>query len=331
MARIKLLKAAEAGNIEKIKECLANPRTNPFVSDNSGHMPLDLACMHGHLAAVKLLWEKYHIGADLKSKALYYACIKNHPDIVAYLLKDPDIQQELKTVPGVTFRFLPLACERGFLDVAKLLCQRYPLDINKKNIAGYTPIHLACLHGHTAIVTHLLSYPKIDLSTTNTIDTALSCLNTACSATNSNPQIVAALLFSYDQHKIPIPSDLSSADPMIHGWLREKDLVSRRKSILPYVPIELRRAAAQLFAQTIFLCDGFLAIRGASLTTPAGRFFQQLMTLPMDMQIVLCNRTFGLPANTIPSALSEQAFRAEAHPSAYPATSQTHGQDRLGH
>ena len=70
--------------------------------------------------------------------------------------------------------------------------------------------------------------------------------------------------------------------------------------------------AALLYATVIFHCDGLLRIREEC---PAAgwffqsRFFSVVSRLPMDLQMAMCNRFYGVSADIIPAALSEPAFR----------------------
>lgn len=64
-----------------------------------------------------------------------------------------------------------------------------------------------------------------------------------------------------------------------------------------------------MFSLTVYLCDDFLQFKkDADVTSPAARILAILKELPMDLQMVFCNRMFGLSKNNISSKLSEAAF-----------------------
>lgn len=77
------------------------------------------------------------------------------------------------------------------------------------------------------------------------------------------------------------------------------------------VRVELRFSeefAAEVFALVVFLCDGLLEIKD-SIMTGAARFFRMAQSLPMELQMVLCRRVVGSPADNIPGNHRELAFR----------------------
>ena len=51
---------------------------------------------------------------------------------------------------------------------------------------------------------------------------------------------------------------------------------------------------SDLFALVIFLSDDLLVVNAASsLNSKAARFFEMTQRLPMELQMMLCNRVFG--------------------------------------
>jgi len=79
----------------------------------------------------------------------------------------------------------------------------------------------------------------------------------------------------------------------------------------------LDELAAEIFALTVFLCDGLLQIKLAPLSsaTPrpfAPRFFSIAAKLPMELQMLLCHRVVCSMKQTILYKDSEAAFRSLA-------------------
>jgi len=69
--------------------------------------------------------------------------------------------------------------------------------------------------------------------------------------------------------------------------------------------------AAELFAVIIFLCDGILRLN-QTIPAPATRFFGIASQLPMELQMILCHRTFGSGKQNIVNKDSEAAFKGLA-------------------
>ena len=92
----------------------------------------------------------------------------------------------------------------------------------------------------------------------------------------------------------------------------EVDPVTTRQQLreLP----ELRDSfISDLFALVIFLCDGFLRVRAKSPTSSpfnkAARFFLIVQLLPIELQMMLCNRMFGSRKDSVLTKHSELAFK----------------------
>lgn len=62
----------------------------------------------------------------------------------------------------------------------------------------------------------------------------------------------------------------------------------------------------------VFLADGYFKIRedqrGEEIAR-AKRFFKMASTLPMDLQMALCNRRFGLGGLIVKVKFSEKGFK----------------------
>jgi len=69
---------------------------------------------------------------------------------------------------------------------------------------------------------------------------------------------------------------------------------------------------ADVFAMTVFLCDGFFRLTESSQEAGRGRavhFFHILRQLPMDAQMAVCNRLEGRVSNVISVRESERALK----------------------
>ena len=87
-----------------------------------------------------------------------------------------------------------------------------------------------------------------------------------------------------------------------------KRFSENQEQIRQEIRIELGLAyidAAELFATIVFLCDSYFAIKSDN---KAARFFRIIRTIPMEIQMVVCNRVYGSKKETILSSDSEKAF-----------------------
>jgi hypothetical protein len=67
--------------------------------------------------------------------------------------------------------------------------------------------------------------------------------------------------------------------------------------------------AADLFALLVFACDDYLQLQPNGEDTKEKAFFRIGMKLPMDLQMVLCNRTFGWGSSIVSQKDSEASFK----------------------
>ena len=72
--------------------------------------------------------------------------------------------------------------------------------------------------------------------------------------------------------------------------------------------IKLIAKAAEIFALTVFLSDDFLTVSEKGISKEK-RFFQIIENLPMELQMVLCQRSIGCSKINIPTKDSEPAFK----------------------
>lgn len=84
--------------------------------------------------------------------AIYMACFKNNYELVKYLLENGADPSKLCTNESTP---LHICCERGFIDVLKLLWTMRQDLIYFKDADGQTPLHIACLWSYMDIVQYL--------------------------------------------------------------------------------------------------------------------------------------------------------------------------------
>jgi len=184
----KLLRAAAAGDVAEVKQCL-NSGADVNVKDDKGQTPLVLASASGHTAIASILLDKradpnlqsndgltalmnashknytdlvrllVQKGANVNLRttqgvpALTYAAIGGHPEVIRELLAR-GAEIDAKTANGITA--LSAASYNGKHEVAKALLEK-KADPNAKTNELQTPLILAARQGHLEIAKLLLS------------------------------------------------------------------------------------------------------------------------------------------------------------------------------
>ena len=147
---IQLIKAAENGNIDKVK-ALIKQGANIDTTDNNRATPLHWASANGHKDTVSLLIGK---GADIdaadnnRATPLHWASANGHKDTVSLLIgkgADIDAADNNRATP------LHWASANGHKDTVSLLIGE-EADIDAKNNNGGTPLHDASWKGHIIVV-----------------------------------------------------------------------------------------------------------------------------------------------------------------------------------
>jgi len=94
------------------------------------------------------------------------------------------------------------------------------------------------------------------------------------------------------------------------------DLIDEYEHDLVAVRHRLRRQPGlreyfigHLFALVVFYADSFAVINDRTARSDTKRFFGITSQLPLDLQMVLCNRIFGSPRDIILSSDSEPGFQ----------------------
>jgi hypothetical protein len=93
-----------------------------------------------------------------KRTLLFYASSHNHPYIVSYLLKQPNIQPNKSDVFNITP--LWIASHLGYTDVVSILIGYRGTRVNQLNMKGQTPLITAVCGGHYTVITELLKNPR---------------------------------------------------------------------------------------------------------------------------------------------------------------------------
>ena len=135
---ISILKAAQEGNIEAVKQHLA-AGADVNAKDENGWTPLNSAAVKGRNQIVKLLIEK---GADLNAGTpLIFAATDGHMEVVELLIANgADVNAKTNDQLGGTA--LHMTSNLGHKKAVELLVAA-GADVNAKMLHGMTPLHFA--------------------------------------------------------------------------------------------------------------------------------------------------------------------------------------------
>ena len=164
----KLIKYAEAGNLEKLHDLLGRG-VDVNVKSGHGNTALAWASNSGHLEVVRALLNDEGVDVNIKddagATALYYASYMGHVEVVRALLNHEGVDVNIMDYDGCTA--LILAIEKGHLEVVRALLKHEAVDVNIKDCDGTTALISACLGGHSEVVSALLNHHRVDVNIKN--------------------------------------------------------------------------------------------------------------------------------------------------------------------
>ena len=338
----RLWRACDEGDLARVQLLTADPAVDVnFVGFERGDTPLIRACRKGHTGIVEHLVAHPRVNVELKNAAggspFFLACQENHLDLVRLLGKDPRIDVNALTHLLVTP--FSIACEKGHVEVVTELLADPRIDVVKVDESMQSPFQMACGWGNSAIVALLLADPRVDVLQCDHTD--FSPFRVACEGNHGD---TVSLLLEDDRIdlKSPILGDYTTLAALVdldslsivqrilasgrhvetpfmgEGESATKDLVTNFEDNPDLVRWQLRQLPrfrekyiGQTFALIVLLCDQFFTLTEAE--SQAQRFFAMARLLPMDLQMVLCNRLYSSPRDIVLRKHSEPGFRRHLH------------------
>lgn len=133
------LLAAEQGNLNQLKTLLTQD-IDINISDHQGRTAIILASLNQHYECVSLL---ITAGVDINKQdricrnPFLLSCLNNDVKLLQLLLAaKPDLNR-LTRFGGVG---LTPACEKGHLEIVKILLTKTDINVNHTNFVGWTPL-----------------------------------------------------------------------------------------------------------------------------------------------------------------------------------------------
>ena len=326
--------ACHLGHLEYVEELLQDDRVDVNLPQFEGASPLLACAENSAMDVVRLLLRHHNIDPNLAdyngSSPLMVACGFQNEELTRLLLADPRCNQG-EDAPGGFTPFHEL-CESGNLTLARLFLEQGLRGVNLRRTDGRTPLLSCCLHNRTEILKHLLLHcPDVD---------AVSPLDKEASIKAAGQPFWTHFLNGFAQDWIT-PRDIAIAK----GHTEIADILdffvedpARCRRVLGKQLGITGRLIADTFALVVFVCDDFYTLRGNRATTSAAttatsatsattwpkildtaegssklegatRYLQIASQLHLDLQMVLCNRTWGLARDLIPCQEREAAFK----------------------
>jgi len=201
-----------------------------------------------------------------------------------------------------------VACQNGYHDVVALLLGDKRINTMALTDDNTSPLWMASQNGHLAVVELLLVSGR-------ELDTKIKSRDSPAAWGNKTAIEIARLQGS-SQSEPEEDHPRIKYCPLIVSLLESFEAnpaaVRRQLRELPHLRDPF---IGNVFALVVFLCDGLLRVKkvkakatGASASSSSERFFWVASRLPMELQMLLCNRVFGSRKEVVLTKYSEPAF-----------------------
>ena len=201
----------------------------------------------------------------------------------------------------------------GILDV---LLAHPRIDVNSKNQLGTTPLMHACTEGKVLQTIKLLDHKDIDVNLTdNTGCTALwwavyygrkECVTWLIAIRGSELHVdVSTYGFYASKHAASI-SKHNETMRLLKRFIDNKEaIIHEARGLLNLLPGYI----ATTFALIVSTCDGYFTLYDEEDESRETRFFRICQKLPMELQMVICNRVYKSSRDLVLSGDSMPAFK----------------------
>jgi len=214
------------------------------------------------------------------------------------------------------YTLLHYACsENSRSSVIPLLMAHPDIDLNVKEVNGWTPFYIAC-SGHTSCVGEMLKDSRVKLNERSHSGRTPLFWAARCGCLG----VIKTWIASGREIDLGKPGDVDKTDAIggakKYGNTETASLLERFKEN-PVGTIHVARVelgwydelAAKMFAMVIFVSDGLLQTKDTTPPSPAATFFSVVKLLPLELQMLICYKAVGSNKEIILSTFSEIAFR----------------------
>jgi len=242
------------------------------------------------------------------------ASASNDLDALKALQRD-NPAHNLEERDGYEQTLLNRSCCEGRLEVVKLLLANPGIDVNSKDICRRTGFYNACDQRHLLVVRLLLRDPRVDVTRID-FDRRSPAWNAAA---DRNDDIITEFMASGRDFGDFEERSWKGSEYGTLWKIASDGIVERLSNYLDH-PKEARfdacwelgllsELAAEFFALIVFLCDDFLQLKPDTAAANATRFFTIAKRLPMELQMIFCNRVTHSAKDNILSTDFEPAFK----------------------
>jgi hypothetical protein len=250
------------------------------------------AARRGNFQKIKLLSVDPEVDLNYQRKnsrygetAFYNACWMGYVEIARYLLNFKERPIYYNQPARATETPFYMACERGREKIVKLLVQDKRIDINRARYENETPIWIACYFGNLETVKSILASGR-SINLQNKDDYYYCTAKWIPDATHQRTVELHNLMSEYQ------------ADPQSTRLRLQREQYNNKEM------------AGELFSLVVYLSDDYFKLKEGK--EKEKRFFKIATRLPMDLQMVLCNKVFWIDSPIIKKIHSEQGFKVFA-------------------
>jgi len=301
IGRTPFYRACGHGQAAVVRYLLSHPRLDPNIPERTmTASPYFVACQEGKVEVVGLLLADLRVNVSRargdKVTPFFMAAQEGRVEVVSLLLVDPRGDPTVGNDENVTP--FSIACQNGHLRIIHLLLEDWRVDPNRPKINNSSPLYYATQNGHLDVVRHLLASWR-------PINTGLKSDWNNRKAAEQGRRIIprgsndSDETFARKKTNGPLCSDI------IDEYEQDPEAVRQRLRRLPGVR---EYFIGHTFALVVFFSDGFLQL-GPDAPSPTERFLRVNSRLPLELQMLLCNRLFGSSHSIILSKDSEPGFR----------------------
>lgn len=231
------------------------------------------------------------------------------------------------------------ACQYGFYDIVELLLAHPDIRVNQKNELGWTPFSLACANGRTEVVKRMLRDERVNINLGNKLDQTPLWIATYWGKIDVVKAIFASGRKIDDcgsPRRVAREKEITNIWALIRDYMDDpaKVIVALQEEIdwlgllLSFLLFSLLSSHAcfplflsfsffagvypvEVFALIVLHSDGIVSTKKLvrDKEDRSVRFFRIASSLPMELQMILCNRLAGRGGNFVLVKDLEPALR----------------------